>query len=155
MKTLFYKSKSPTKKCTRSGPVPVIQLTFLVVKTLLQPHMLRTQQFWLCPINATNLLQTSLNEIATWAKKWEIKINSNKSTHVIATRCLDSRSEAKQCHTKHKGLGEIFRHAFRQKAHMETAKGKQVDLKMRKLYRIFGRKSPLTLDNKLLLSLYF
>ena len=77
--------------------------------------------------------------MATWAKKWKIKINSNKSKHVIFTTRYVSTPEVKlntaTINTKDcvKYLGMHLDKRLTWKHHL-TAKRKQVHFKMKKLY---------------------
>ncbi|KAK2578298.1 hypothetical protein KPH14_011920 [Odynerus spinipes] len=105
---------------------------------------------------ATEQLQKSLDKIGAWAQKWKIKMNASKSTYVIFTtrrvtntyvtidnEIIPTADEAKY-------LGMHLDKKLTWKAHL-TAKRKQIDLKLRKLYWLLGYKSPLSLHNKLLL----
>lgn len=39
------------------------------------------------PITATDKLQSHLNDVSNWCKRWRIKLNANKSTHIMFTLC--------------------------------------------------------------------
>lgn len=39
------------------------------------------------PVFAADQLQENLNKIQTWTKKWKIKLNESKSSHIVFTKC--------------------------------------------------------------------
>ena len=107
------------------------------------------------PATATRKLQTHLNKIQLWLKKWRMKANETKSFQVTFTlkknTCPPVHLNNKQLtHTDDvKYLGIHMDRKLTWRKHIST-KRKQLDLKLRKLYWIIGRKSHLSLENKLL-----
>jgi len=98
------------------------------------------------PAIATHRLQTALHEIQQWLKKWRMKVNETKSFHVTFT-LISSVCPSVQLNNKHlaqpddvKYLGIHLDRKLTWRKHI-TTKRKQLDLKLRKLYWIIGRKS--------------
>lgn len=107
------------------------------------------------PILATECLQNNLQEIQEWTNRWRIKINEEKSVNVVFTKCHDDTPEV-YINEKHiiksdsvKYLGLHIDKRLTWKKHI-TTKRKQMDIKFREHYWILGRKSQLSLSNKLL-----
>ena len=91
-------------------------------------------------------MQTSLHEIQQWLKKWFMKVNETKSPQVTFT-FKRSVCPSVQLNNKHlaqpddvKYLGIHLDRKLTWRKHI-TTKRKQLDLKLRKLYWIIGRKS--------------
>jgi hypothetical protein len=106
------------------------------------------------PTMATHRLQVHLNKIHFWLKKWRMKANETKSVQVTFTlkkqTCPPVHLNNKLTQTDDvKYLGIHLDRKLTWGNHI-SAKRKQLDLKLRKLYWIIGRKSPLSLTNKLL-----
>jgi len=107
------------------------------------------------PEIAAYKLQTALSAVQNWLKKWRMKANEMKSTHVTFTLkrspCpsvqLNGVSLVQPDEVKYLGLHLDRRLTWRK--HI-TTKRKHLDLQLRKLYWILGRKSQLSLENKLL-----
>jgi len=101
----------------------------------------------------TRTLQTHLNKIQLWLKKWRVKANETKSVQVTFTL------KKSTCHPVHlnnkltqtddvKYLGIHLDRKLTWRKHTSTKR--KLDLKLRKLYWITGRKLQLSLENKLL-----
>ena len=107
------------------------------------------------PVIATHRLQTALLEIQQWLKKWRMKANETESTHVTFTHkrspCpsvqINSTYLVQPDDVKFLGIYLDHRLTWRE---LLTTKRKQLDLQLRKLSWILGRKSQLSLENKLL-----
>jgi hypothetical protein len=108
------------------------------------------------PAIASKNLQTHLDKLQIWFKKWRIKVNEKKSVHVTFTMrkqtCpsvfLNNEPLPQSDHAKY--LGMHLDRKLNWKKHILT-KRTQLDLKFRKLYWIIGRQSNLSMENKLLL----
>lgn len=108
------------------------------------------------PATASRYLQDNLNKIEKWLKKWRIKANEAKSTHITYTMkrdtcppvTLNGTQLAQLNDTKYLGI-HLDRRLTWQK-HI-FAKRKQLGIKFKQMYWMIGRKSELTLENKLLL----
>lgn len=108
------------------------------------------------PIYASNMIQFNLNLMQTWFEKWKLKANETKSIHVTFSLRKDN------CPTVHlnnvsipqandvKYLGIHLDRRLNWQKHIFT-KRKQLGLKVRNMYWLMGRKSQLSLENKLLL----
>jgi hypothetical protein len=89
------------------------------------------------------------------AEKWPMKVNETKSVQVTFTlkknTCppvqLNNKKLTQPDEVKYLGIHLDRKLTWRK--HIST-KRKQLDLKLRKLYWIIGRKSQLSLENKLL-----
>lgn len=107
------------------------------------------------PIRASNILQNHLHQIQLWLKKWRIKANTTKSVQVTFTMNRDScppvqlnNQELPQA-DEAKYLGIHLDRRLTWRKHIFT-KRIQLGLKLNSLYWIVGRKSQLSLENKLL-----
>ena len=102
---------------------------------------------------ASRILQRQLTDIQTWLYKWRIKASETKSIHIIFTtrkgncptvnlydRPLPSVNEVKY-------LEMYLDRRLRWTKQIKT-KRKVMDLKVRKMYWLFDRKSQLSLYNK-------
>jgi hypothetical protein len=107
------------------------------------------------PAIATNNLQEHLNKIQLWLKKWRMRANETKSVQITFTlkkdTCPPVQRNNKQL-TQTKDVKYMGVHLDRKLTwrKRKSAKRKQLDLKLRKLYWITGRKSQLSPLNKLL-----
>lgn len=106
--------------------------------------------------SATSKLQEAVNNVIYWTKKWRIKLNEAKSTHVNFTnkkygyvpvivnqQTIPHANEAKY-------LGMTLDAKLRWKTHVKK-KREQLGLKCRQMYWLLGRYSELSIRNKLLL----
>lgn len=105
---------------------------------------------------STDKLQTAINKVQLWTKKWRIKLNESKSVHVDFTNknllykpvCINEQVVPYSNTAKY--LGMTLDAKLRWKAHVKK-KLKQVKIKFKKMYWLLGRSSTLTIYNKLLL----
>lgn len=108
------------------------------------------------PLQASALLQRSLNKVSEWSTKWRIKINEDKSANITFTNkqitcpdvTLNNKILPKTDDIKYLGMHLDKRLTW--KKHLLT-KRKHLDLKVRKMYWLLGRSSTLSLESKLLL----
>jgi len=107
------------------------------------------------PTMAAHRLQMHLNKIQSWLKTWRMRAKEAKSVQVTFTlnkmTCppvkLNNDDRPQSDEVKYLGIHLDRRLTWRK--HI-TTKRKQLDLKLRNLYWIIGRKSQLSLENKLL-----
>lgn len=107
------------------------------------------------PQRASFNLQANLNETEKWLKKWKLKANETKSTHMTFTlrreSCppvyINNKQLLEVDSTKYLGIHLDKRLTWRK--HIFT-KRKQLGLKLQQMYWILGRQSRLSLENKLL-----
>ena len=108
------------------------------------------------PVVASNLLQHHLNQTEQWMKRWRIQANETKSTHITFTMkqgdCpavyLNGRNVPQDSTVKYLGIHLDRRLTW--KTHI-FAKRKHLGLLLQRMYWILGRKSELSLGNKVLL----
>ena len=108
------------------------------------------------PTTASAQLQHHLNLLEQWLKRWRIQANGTKSTHVTFTLkredcpavTLNGNRIPQDKTVKYLGIHLDRRLTW--KTHIFT-KRKQLGLIFQRMYWILGRKSELTLSNKLLL----
>ncbi|KAL0098782.1 hypothetical protein PUN28_015784 [Cardiocondyla obscurior] len=109
-----------------------------------------------CLAKATENLQSTLDDISEWTKRWKIKINELKSVHVIYTLkktqyqpvVINQRVVPRNNSARY--LGMILDARLTWKDHIRI-KCTEIKLKQRKMYWLIGRNSQLAIDNKLLL----
>lgn len=109
------------------------------------------------PTVASSNLQEHLFELETWLQKWRIKINASKSQHITFTlrkqKCppvyINNIEVPQSSCVKYLGIHLDCKLNWRD--HIKK-KRKQIDLKMKDLYWLLGRKSRMSLENKI--SLY-
>ena len=106
---------------------------------------------------ATNVLQNMLNNIIKWFDYWNLKINEDKTIQVIYTNkknyCptnITVRNISIEVSDSAKYLGMYIDKKLSWKAHID-AKCKQLRLRLREVYWLISRNSPLSLENKLLI----
>lgn len=108
------------------------------------------------PTVASEHLQDQLNKTNDWQKKWRMRTNSVKSTHVTFTMrrktcppvTFDDQLLPQSTTAKYLGLHLDRRLTW--KTHIQT-KRRQLNLKFKKLYWLLGTKSKLSTKNKLLI----
>jgi hypothetical protein len=108
------------------------------------------------PVTASHKLQGHLDQLEAWLKKWQININATKSVQVTLTLRREQCSVVYINNTvipqsqtaEYLGLHLDSRLTWAQHV---AKKRKQIDLKVKDLYWIIGRKSPATLESKVLL----
>jgi len=108
------------------------------------------------PTLASASLQDHLRTIENWTRKWRLKINETKSSHITFTlrrgHCPPvyiNQTVVPQAETV-KFLRLHFDKRLTWKNHVAT-KRKQLDLKTREIYWLIGKHSYLSLENKLLI----
>lgn len=107
------------------------------------------------PTTASRRLQESLNSVQEWMRKWRVKANETKSTHVTFTLnrdtcpfvALNNTQLPQEQSAKYLGI-HLDRRLTWQK-HIFT-KRKQLGLQFSKMQWLIGRQSPLSLETKLL-----
>ena len=108
------------------------------------------------PVKASQNLQLNLNSIENWLKKWRIKVNETKSTHVTFTTrketcppvSINNNQLPQENSVKYLGIHLDRRLTWHK--HIFT-KRKQLGIKFSKMYWLMGRNSKLSLENKLLI----
>ena len=105
---------------------------------------------------STTKLQRAADNIVTWTRKWRIKLNETKSTYINFTnKKIEERTillngiRIKPANTA-KHLGMTLDVKLRWKAHIKMKK-EELQYKFRKMYWLLGRRSDLSIPNKLLL----
>jgi len=101
-------------------------------------------------------LQDHLHILENWIRKWRLKIDETKSSHITFTlrrgQCSPlyiNQTVVPQAETV-KYLGLHFDKHLTWKNHV-TTKRKQLDHKTREIYWLIGKYAPLSLENKLLI----
>jgi hypothetical protein len=109
-----------------------------------------------CNENLTKKLQSSLNKIAIWTKKWRFKLNESISVHIDFTKKLITQrpiytngTQIPHANTT-KYLGMTLDTKLRWKEHIKM-KRDELNIKFRKMYCLIGRNSELSIYNKLML----
>lgn len=108
------------------------------------------------PNRASEQLQNHLFKIEEWTRRWNIRINTEKSQHVVFTLnkgtsppvTFNGAPVPIAQTAKYLGLHLDKRLTFKQHV---TAKRKELNIKRKKMYYILNSKSPLSLENKILL----
>lgn len=109
-----------------------------------------------CPTEASNVIQNYIDSIAIWLKKWNICVNPDKSVHItFALRKGDCPSiflNGEQIPNSNcvKYLGMHLDRRLTWKDHIKSKK-EQLNIKTKRMYWLLGKKSELSLHNKLLL----
>lgn len=105
---------------------------------------------------AANKLQTSVNQINNWTKRWRIKLNETKSVHINFTNKSEQQipisiNNAQIPHANSaKYLGITLDARLRWKVHVKKKK-EELDIRFKKMYWLLGRHSSLSTYNKILL----
>lgn len=100
-------------------------------------------------------LQSALDEVTQWTKKWKIDINSSKSNHIYFTNReiiqypLFIDNQLVPIVNKAKYLGMTLDTKLKWKEHVKI-KHEELKLKYRELTWLIGRTSNLSINNKLL-----
>lgn len=108
------------------------------------------------PIQASQQLQQHLDLIQHWQQKWRLRTNETKSTHVtFSLRHGNSPNiyfnNVQIPHTDTaKYLGLHLDRRLNWKTHIQS-KRKQLDIKFKQFFWLLGRKSKLSLQNKVLI----
>ena len=105
---------------------------------------------------STENLQNALNSIADWTKKWKISLNNQKSVHVDFANCeilyhplyIDNIAIPHSNTAKY--LGMTLDAKLRWKEHVKKKKT-ELQIKLSSLYWLLGRRSKLSVENKLLI----
>ena len=109
---------------------------------------------------STGKLQTTINQIQKWTKKWHIQLNESKSVHINFTNrrfenipvTINSQKVPYANTAKYSNLGMTLDAKLQWKAHLTKKREKQgLRYKKKKMYWLIGRNSSLSLHNKLLL----
>ena len=109
-----------------------------------------------CPVTASEIVQEELNLIQDWLKKWNIKVNTEKSVHVTFTLrrndCLPVKLNGIHIPTSTsvKYLGLHLDRRLTWQKHIKM-KREQLNIKTKKMYWLLGSHSNLSLENKLTL----
>jgi hypothetical protein len=108
------------------------------------------------PTTASMNIQAHLRKIERWTRKWRLKINETKSAHITFTLRKETcppvyvnQSIIPQTETV-KYLGLHFDKRLTWREHI-TKTRKHLDLKTRELIWLIGKRSPLSLTNKILI----
>lgn len=107
-------------------------------------------------LESTQKLQAATDQIIRWTQRWRIKLNSSKSVHIDFTNKSISYSPIAISGTTipyantAKYLGMTLDAKLRWKEHIKI-KRLELDIKWRKLEWLIGRKSGLSINNKILL----
>lgn len=108
------------------------------------------------PQIASNITQNNLDNLQQWLKKWKIKVNESKSAHITFTLRKETcpavtinNVQIPQTQAV-KYLGLHLDNKLTWKQHI-TKKRKQMELKARELQWLIGRKSRVSMENKILI----
>jgi hypothetical protein len=108
------------------------------------------------PVTASSHLQEHLSFMEAWLNKWKIKVNESKSTQTTFTLLKDTCPPVQINHIniplkeQVKYLGLTFDYKLNWRQHIIKER-KQMDQKIEELNWLIGKKSHLSIDNKLLL----
>ena len=101
-------------------------------------------------------VQSAINTICDWTKKWRIKLNESKSIHIDFTNKRPNyhpvfiNNSAIPYQNTAKYLGMTLDAKLRWKAHVKK-KRDELELRYKKMYWLLGRHSSVSVHNKLLL----
>jgi hypothetical protein len=101
-------------------------------------------------------LQSAVNKVTIWTRKWRTKLNESKSVHIDFTNnkikqqpiCINGRKIPYANTAKY--LGMTLDAKLRWKEHIKN-KRDELNIKFRKMYWLLGRNSELLVHNKLTL----
>jgi hypothetical protein len=105
---------------------------------------------------AASNLQHHLSALQNWFKKWRIKINANKNCYITFTPRVRPKPDVYISgtqlprKTEIKYLGMIMDSKSTWKQH-EVKKRKQIDLTIKQMNWLIGRKSKLAVEKKILI----
>lgn len=108
------------------------------------------------PILSTAKVQHATDEFLTWTQKWRIKLNEQKSVHVNFTNqnminppslVINGTLAPHENNAKYLGINSDVK--LRWKHHIKK-KREELDLRYKKYYWLLGRKSQLSIHNKIL-----
>jgi hypothetical protein len=106
------------------------------------------------PITASRKLQNHLNQFEKWLVRWRTKASENESTWGKKENCLTvtlTGNQIPQGETaRYLGIYEYLDRRLTWRTHI-FAKRKQLGMKFQLMYWILGRKSELSIENKLLI----
>jgi hypothetical protein len=100
-------------------------------------------------------LQTAVNKVAMWTRKWRIKLNESKSVHIDFTNNKIKQQPIFINGTKipyantAKYLGMNLDAKLRWKEHIKK-KRDELNIKFRKMYWLLGRNSELSIHNEII-----
>lgn len=106
------------------------------------------------PDEASLFVQNEINELDQWLRKWNVKVNCEKSQHITFTlrrnHCpsIDLNGSTIPRSETVKYLGMTLDRRLTWKTHIKN-KREQLKIKTKKLYWLIGSKSQLNLENKL------
>lgn len=109
-----------------------------------------------CPNDASNIIQKQLDETGKWLDKWNIKVNTEKSTHVTFTLRKEDCPSPKlngvtiPSSNNVKYLGLHIDRRLNWKKHIQS-KRQHLNIKTKKMYWLLGPNSQLSMTNKLTL----
>jgi hypothetical protein len=105
---------------------------------------------------STRKLQSAVNKVALWTRKWRIKLNESKSVHIDFTNnkirqqpIFINGTEIPYANTA-KYLGMTLDAKLGWKEHIKK-KREELNIKFRKMYWLLGCNSELSIHNKLTL----
>jgi hypothetical protein len=100
--------------------------------------------------SSTRKLQSVVNKVAIWTRKWRIKLNESKSVYIDVTNkeirqqpIFINGTKVPYANTA-KYLGMNLDAKFKKKRD-------ELNIRSRKMYWLFGRNSELTIHNKIIL----
>lgn len=109
-----------------------------------------------CPTDASNVIQKQLDLTEKWLDMWNIKVNTEKSTHVTFTLrkedCPSPKLKGDTIPSSNyvKYLGLHIDRRLNWKKHIQS-KRQHLNIKTKKMYWLLGSNSQLSLTNKLIL----
>lgn len=107
-------------------------------------------------IESSSKLQKAVDQILKWTNSWRIQLNESKSTHInftnktISYKPITIENTIVPYANTAKYLGMTLDAKLKWKEHIKI-KAVETNLKFRKMYWLIGRKSILSIENKLLI----